>query len=119
MQATQWARARPDVDTLLRRGAWYRVLRLTPLEAILDVNGRPVAVAKGSLQMLSAQPTRWTVVPRPHNASARLPTTWGPRYGVCPKCRERSRLEPRAAAMRCPKCGGFFDIGWDDSFFAI
>jgi hypothetical protein len=119
MQATQWARARPDVDTLLRRGAWYRVVRFTPLEAILDVNGRPVAVAKGALQVLSAPPTRWTVVPRPHNASARLPTTWGPRYGVCPKCRERSRLEQRVAAMRCPKCNGFFDIGWDDSFFAV
>lgn len=94
-------------------------MRLTPLEAILDVNGRPVAVSKASLQIVSAAPSRWTVVPRPQTTGGRMPTSWGARYGVCPNCRERARLEQRAAAMKCPKCGGFFDIGWDDSYFSI
>jgi NADH pyrophosphatase NudC (nudix superfamily) len=53
-------------------------------------------------------------VPRPPR-SARLPLTWGARYAVCPNCRERARLEERKTSMRCPKCNGFFDIGWDNA----
>jgi hypothetical protein len=114
VSSTQWARLRPDQTARIRQGAWYRVVRLTPLEAVLDVNGRPTAVARPSLDIVPAPPSRWTVVPRPPNASGRLPLTWGPRYGVCPGCRERARLEARASSMRCPKCNGHFDIGWED-----
>ncbi len=110
---TQWAQVRPDQSAHLRRGAWYRVVRLTPAEAVLDVNGRPTAVPRPSLQIVPTAPSRWTVVPRPPHA-ARLPLSWGARYAVCPQCRERARLETRTPAMRCPKCNGFFDIGWDD-----
>lgn len=111
---SQWARLRPDESAHLRRGAWYRVVRLTPLEAVLDVNGRPTAVPRPSLQIVPTAPSRWTVVPRPPNAGGRLPLSWGPRYGVCPQCRERARIETRATSMRCPKCNGHFEIGWDD-----
>ena len=109
----QWASVRPDTNAHLRRGAWYRVVRLTPMEAVLDVNGRPVSVPRPSLQILPTPPSRWTVVARPQSAGGRLPMSWGPRYGVCPNCRERARLDTHAAAMRCPKCNGYFDIGWD------
>jgi hypothetical protein len=112
MSTGQWARLRPAEAGHLRRGAWYRVVRLTPAEAVLDVNGTLTSVPRPSLEILPAPPTRWTVVPRPMRA-ARLPASWGPRYGVCPNCRERARLEERAASMRCPKCNGYFDIGWD------
>jgi len=115
VSSTQWARVRPDTGAKLRQGAWYRVMRLTPVEAVLDINGRPTAVPRPSLQIVPAPPTRWTVVARPQDADERLPSTWGPRYGVCPNCRERARLEARASSMRCPKCNGHFDIGWDDS----
>ncbi len=115
-QVTQWARPRWDVEGPLRRGAWYRVVRLTPLEAVVDINGNPVSLPRSSLQFASTPPAHWTVVPRPRNAGARLPLNWGPKYGVCPNCRERARLATNAAGMRCPRCNGFFDIGWDDSY---
>lgn len=114
MPSVQWARVRPDQGVQLRRGAWYRVVRLTPLEAVLDVNGRPLSVPRPSLQIVPTPPSRWSVVARPPNAGGRVPSSWGPRYAVCPNCRERVRLEARSTAMRCPKCNGFFDIGWDD-----
>jgi hypothetical protein len=115
VSSAQWARVRPEQTAKLRQGAWYRVVRLTPVEAVLDVNGRPIAVPRPSLQIVPAPPSRWTVVPRPPGAGGRLPLTWGPHYGVCPNCRERARLEGRPSSMRCPKCNGHFDIGWDDS----
>jgi hypothetical protein len=114
MLATQWARLRPDQSQRIRLGAWYRVVRLTPLEAVLDVNGKPVGVPRPSLQIVTSAPTRWAVVARPATTGVRLPTSWGPRYAVCPQCRTRTRLEQQAPSMRCPKCGGHFDIGWDD-----
>ncbi len=114
MTAGQWARIRPEEGGHLRRGAWYRVVRLTPLEAVLDVNGSPTSLPRTALEIVPTPPSRWTVVPRPPR-SARLPLTWGPRYAVCPACRERARLEARATSMRCPKCNGHFDIGWDNS----
>src|SRR3989442_7243233 len=109
MTTGQWARLRPAEAGHLRRGAWYRVERLTPLEAVLDVNGTLTAFPRPSLEILPTRPTRWTVLQRPPR-SARLPVTWRPRYGVCPNSRYRSRLEQRATAMRCPKCNRHFDI---------
>src|SRR5213082_2322587 len=44
MPGGQWARLRADASVPLRRGAWYRVLRLTPSDAVLDVNQRPINV---------------------------------------------------------------------------
>jgi hypothetical protein len=114
MTTGQWARIRSEDAGHLRRGAWYRVVRLTPQDAVLDVNGALTTYPRPSLEILPTPPTRWAVVPRPPR-SARLPLTWGARYAVCPGCRERARLEERATSMRCPKCNGFFDIGWDNT----
>ncbi len=114
MSTAQWARLRPSEAGHLRRGGWYRVVRLTPVDVVLDVNGTATTFPRPSLEIMATRPTRWTVVPRPAR-SARLPLTWGARYGVCPNCRERARLEERAASMRCPKCNGYFDIGWDNT----
>ena len=108
----QWARVRPTEAGHLRRGAWYRVVRLTATEAVLEVNGALTTVPRPSVEIVPTPPSRWAVVPRPPR-SARLPTSWGPRYAVCPNCRTRARLEEKTTAMRCPKCNGFFDIGWD------
>jgi hypothetical protein len=116
MTTTQWARIRggPPEAAHLRRGAWYRVVKLTAVEVVLDVNGKPTSFPRQSLEILPERPKQWAVVPRPPR-SPRMPTTWGERYGVCPNCRERARLDERVTSMRCPKCNGYFEIGWENS----
>jgi len=39
--AGMWARLQADLNVKLRRGAWYRITRLDPLKAVLEVGGRP------------------------------------------------------------------------------
>jgi hypothetical protein len=78
---------------------------------VLDVHGKPTPFPRQALEIQSERPQQWTVVPRP-SKSPRLPMSWGERYGVCPSCRERARLEDHAVSMRCPKCNGHFDIRW-------
>lgn len=112
--AFQWARLKGDVKCALRQGAWYRILKLTPTEAIVDVKGKPTAIARGQLQLSPEPALRWSVVPSPKHAP-RFPTTWGPRYAVCPNCRERAKLEGQPAGMRCNRCNGFFEIAWTES----
>ncbi len=114
LQQEQWARVRADTECKLRRGAWYRVIRLSPLEAVVDVNHVPMNVPRSSLQIRPGRPSVWSVVPRPRN-SARLPMSWGAKYVVCPNCRERAPLGGRPqASMRCPRCNGVFEIAWGD-----
>ncbi|HUK22627.1 MAG TPA: hypothetical protein VLV45_13855 [Gemmatimonadales bacterium] len=117
MTDLRWARVRTDATCQLRRGAWYRILRLTTEEAVLDVNSRPVGVSRSLLYMLPAHPGVWSVVPRPQNSKA-LPVRWGPRYAVCPECRNRAALGNASVSLRCAKCGGVFEIGWGDAYFA-
>src|SRR5438105_11390327 len=45
---SQWARLRSDASVPLRRGAWYRVLRVTASDAVLDVNKRVVNVPRAA-----------------------------------------------------------------------
>lgn len=111
----QWARIRPSESGHLRRGAWYRVVRLSAAEVVLDVNGKPTPVPRPTVEIMPNPPSRWAVVPRPAR-SPRLPMTWGPRYVVCPNCRERARLgDDHPTSMRCPKCNGYFEIAWDNA----
>ena len=116
MPGGQWALLRGDASPPLRCGAWYRVLRITQSEAVLDVNQRPINVPLPMLRLASRPPSVWEVVPRPPNARS-LPHSWGPRYGVCPRCRHRSPLPRGPVAMRCSGCGGVFDVGWGESTY--
>jgi len=111
----RWGRLQVDVNCALRRGAWYRVARLAPMEAILDVNRRPLKVPHYLLQVVSRPPTRWSVVPRPERAGE-LPPDWGPLYGVCPSCRERAALRGRPRRLECGRCRGEFDVAWDEEY---
>ena len=110
----QWARVRARTNCPLRRGAWYRVTRLTPLEAVLEVNQRPVHVPRPFVQVLPLRPRMWSVVPRPRDAVT-LPDSWGPRYAVCPDCSARAALHGPSGGMPCPGCGSVFPIAWSDS----
>ena len=51
-----YARLREDVNIRLRRGAWYRVLKVEGLKAILEVNGRNVLVAAPLLEIVNRPP---------------------------------------------------------------
>lgn len=117
MSAAQWARIRIDVQSPLRRGAWYKVVRLGAQEATVEVKGKAVPVPRSQLEIAQAPRLAWTVVPSPRNAP-RFPRSWGLQYAVCPNCRERARLEGRPPSMRCSRCNGLFDIAWDDSYRA-
>ncbi len=108
----RWARLRVTFELPLRRGAWYRVQDLGPLQTVVEVNNWSLPVPSAFLQVVDTPPRRWTVVPRPVGA-VRIPDSWK-RYAVCPSCRERVQLERRPSAIQCPRCNGIFDVAWDD-----
>lgn len=117
-QLQQWARVRARTNCPLRRGAWYRVLSLTAVEAVLEVSGRPLSVPRPLLQVLPIRPRMWSVVPRLRGAVT-PPASWGARYGVCPRCAARAPLHERQATMRCPSCSFAFLIAWSDSHWRV
>src|SRR2546428_6552160 len=101
------ARLQEDVDCNLRRGAWYRVTKVTGLEATVEVNRRPLAVPSYAVEIVATPPRAWSVVPLPRRAS-RLAAELGNRYGVCPKCRPRAPLAHPARALTFTRCPGRF-----------
>jgi hypothetical protein len=113
----QWARLNANLNLRLRRGAWYRVLELRALEAVLDVHGGRVSVPRPFLEIVDTPPRRWTIVEEPRDA-LRVPADWGGRYAVCPSCRERQPLERRASDMRCRRCNGLFEIDRKAAYLA-
>jgi len=115
MPVMQWARLQANLNVRLRRGAWYRIRQLGPLQVVLEVRGQGLQVPAAFLQIIETPPRRWTVVARPDDAK-RLPPSWGDRYAVCPSCRERQPLEGHPAAMRCNRCRNSFEIDWRESY---
>jgi hypothetical protein len=113
--AFQWARLQVDARLPLRRGAWYRIVKLTSAEATLNVKGTPVSVPRAHLQLSSEPALRWTVVPAPR-AAPRFPSSWGTSYAVCPSCRDRAPLLDHPTSMRCHRCNGLFDVAWDEPY---
>jgi hypothetical protein len=113
-----YARLRENVNVRLRRGAWYRVVRLEGLKALLDVNGRPTVVATALLEIVQRPRPSWTVVqPLPKDA-ARAPGALAERYGVCPSCGERAPLPHRVRRLRCTYCKYEFRVAWDEAYLA-
>jgi|SRR6059036_869032 len=117
MPSFQWARLKENVKSPLRRGAWYRILKLTSTEATVDVKGKPVPLQRAQLQLSPTAGARWSVVPAPQNAP-RFPRSWGQKYAVCPNCRDRAQLEGQPVSMRCHRCNGLFEVAWNDPYLA-
>ena len=86
-----WARVRAGMDCPLRRGAWYRVVELTPEETVLEVNSRLLRVPRAFLQILPLRPPLWSLVRRRPDDAPPAPEEDG-KYAVCPNCCERSPL---------------------------
>jgi hypothetical protein len=91
------------------------VVRLTRDQVVLDVRRERVPVKRRLLQTVFAQPTHWSIVPRPKDA-LNLPAEWGSRYAVCPVCSARAPIADFPADMRCPQCDGVFAIAWDERY---
>src|SRR2546426_12531531 len=79
MPAFQWARLKANENHPLRRGAWYRILKLTASEAIVDVKGKPLPVPRGHLQLSPSPGLRWAVVAGAQNV-LRVLSCWGREY---------------------------------------
>src|SRR5438128_825554 len=98
-----WARVRAGMDCPLRRGAWYRVVELTPGETVLEVNSRLLRVPRAFLQILPLRPPMWSLVRRRPDDAA--PAAEDGKYAVCPSCCERSPVVDSASTLRCRRCG--------------
>jgi hypothetical protein len=111
-----WGRLQIDVDCALRRGAWYRVISLTPAEVVLNVSGQAVTVERRLIEIRAARPRRWTVVRQPPTAAA-LGRVFRDQYGVCPRCHNRCPLpRPDVTEMRCPRCETSAEVAWDERY---
>ena len=109
-----FARLQADVDMNLRRGAWYRVVELDELQAVLDVNHRRTSVLRAWLEIRQRPPKRWSVVSRP--PGSRKAAHLGTQYGVCPSCRARSPLPKRVTTLECRRCLQEFEVNWEESY---
>jgi len=112
---SRWARLRVDVNCGLRRGAWYPVVRFVKDRAVLDVTDDRVPVPRRLLQTTFSRPFQWSIVPLPDDA-INVPTAWGTRYLVCPNCQARAPISGHPVDLPCPKCGGVFQIAWDEHY---
>ena len=113
-----WARVTVDGPYRLRRGAWYAVSAIVGGEVLIRVHKNWAHVPLAAVEVSETPPSHWTVVPRPANA-VMLPETWGPNYGVCPRCQHRASLERAPQTMRCPQCAGLFAVGWDEGYLRV
>ena len=56
MARMRWGRLHIDVKSPLRRGAWYRVAKVTSLAAVVEVNRLPVAVPQYLIEIVPYPP---------------------------------------------------------------
>lgn len=113
-EAPRWAQIKGDINSRVRRGAWYRVVRLTTELAVLEVAERSVSVPRDLLHIALVRPRRWSVVRRPYDA-VDVPRNWGSRYGVCPSCQHRMPLDYDQAEALCDRCGTAGAIAWRET----
>jgi hypothetical protein len=103
--AILFARLQADVPLKLRRGAWYRVIQLDDLQAVIEVNHRKVGVLRAWLEIQQRPPQTWTIVAAPEEAKRKAPPHLRGIYGVCPNCRGRAPLPKKLPrVLECAKC---------------
>lgn len=114
--APLYARLCENVNLHIRRGAWYRVLMQDDLHATLEVNKRPMSVAKAMLEFVKRPPAKWTVVQQRASWIGTPPKGFTNEYAVCPSCTERATLAAGTKRMPCPSCKWEFDVAWDEHY---
>lgn len=117
MPGLKWGRLQLDMDCKLRRGAWYRVVDVNGMHAVVDVNQRELPVPSYALEVVTTPPKRWTVVSAPQHA--RVPREYAPRYLVCPNCRERAPLRGRVRHLECPRCRQTHEVDWSEEYLKL
>lgn len=114
----KWARLQADVQCGLRRGAWYQVISLTPHNAVISVNAKPLPMPRTLLEIHAGPPRRWTVLRHPMH-SPKVPSRLRYGYAVCPECHHRTALPKRKRTldrMRCAWCSEVSEIAWDERY---
>ena len=110
----RWARLRNEFAGPLRRGAWYDVVSVSPEEIVVDVQQTPIAVPHGALDLVYDAPDRWTVVEWLKDPPSQVPAEFAQRYAVCPICQERVPVRDGHMVMGCRRCGGAYDVAWEE-----
>jgi hypothetical protein len=112
--ALLFARLQADVPLKMRRGAWYRVIQLTDLQAVIEINHRKVGVLRAWLEIQQRPPQRWSVVEGSAENRKAPPHLRGT-YGVCPNCRARAPLPKKTTrTLECARCRQEFAINWEE-----
>src|SRR5204862_6616024 len=104
LQAKGWARVGRPGAHLLRRGAWYPVVRISSSHiVVLDVNRRNVPVDRRFLEIRYHPAERWSVVrcepPEIQRVGRLFPLT----SARCPGCRHRRGVESVVTQVICER----------------
>src|SRR5436309_15013012 len=115
IQAKGWARVGRAGAHLLRRGAWYPVVRISSSHiVVLDVNRRNVPVDRRFLEIRDHPPARWSIVrcePREIPRGGRIfPLS----YAVCPSCRHRQAFGAETSELACERSRKTAGLAWDE-----
>jgi hypothetical protein len=119
LEARIWARVRRQGAHILRRGAWYNVLR-EPKDGLvlLEVNKEIVPMNEQFVVLTREKPKKWSVVSRdPMDYGARrasMERRLEATYAVCPHCRARANIHASTVDCVCPKCQGTYEVDWGD-----
>jgi hypothetical protein len=115
LQAKGWARVGKSGAHLLRRGAWYPVVRISSSHiVVLDVNRRNVPVDRRLLEIRYHPPERWSVVRCEPRQLQRLGREFPLTYAVCPRCRHRQAIEGDSKELTCTRCHAASPLAWDE-----
>lgn len=115
LQPKGWARVSTSGAHLLRRGAWYPVVRISSSGIIaIDVNRHVVPVDKRLVELRYHRPERWSVVRLEPAVLRRVPRPIPPVYGVCPVCRHRQTVGEGDAELTCERCHQQATVAWEE-----
>lgn len=115
LQAKGWARVGKTGAHLLRRGAWYPVVRISSSHiVVLDVNRRNVPVDRRFLEIRYHPPERWSVVRCEPRELQRLHRDFPLTYAVCPRCRHRQGFNGDSKDLTCDRCHDTSQLAWDE-----
>src|SRR5690348_18292421 len=105
LQAKGWARVGRPGAHLLRRGAWYPVVRISSSHiVVLDVNRRNVPVDRRFLEIRYHPPERWSIVRCEPREIQRVERLFPLTYAVCPACRHRHARQSDCLDLGSERC---------------